>query len=174
LGCRKLQIKSLSNAKKNFFKVIWSDETKINRFESDGRSWYWTRDPTVQSENTVRQTVKHGGGSIMVWGCICKNGVGPLVLIDGIMRKEQYLKILQENLGGVIGKMGLAAEKCIFQQDNDPKHTSHLVKNWLLNQKFQTMKWPPQSPDMNPIENLWSHVKSQLAKYAAPPNGMME
>jgi len=58
--------------------------------------------------------VKHGGGSIMVWGCIHKNGVGPLVLIDGIMRKEQYLTILQQNLPEVVGQMGLSAEKCIF------------------------------------------------------------
>jgi len=71
--------------------------------------------------------VKHGGGSIMVWGCIHKNGVGPLVLIDGIMRKEQYLTILQQNLKEGIGNMGLADEKFILKQDNDPKHTSHLI-----------------------------------------------
>lgn len=110
----------------------------------------------------------------MVWGCIYKNGVGPLVLIEGIMRKEQYLNILQQNLPKVIQNMGIAPKKCIFQQDNDPKHTSILVKNWMEKQNFQSLKWPPQSPDMNPIENLWSYVKSQLAKYAVPPNGMME
>jgi len=49
-----------------------------------------------------------------------------------------------------------------------------LVQNWISKQKFQSMKWPPQSPDMNPIENLWSHVKSQLAKHATPPSGLME
>lgn len=110
----------------------------------------------------------------MVWGCISKDGVGPLLRIDGIMRKEQYLSILQQNLPDVVEKMGLAAEKVIFQQDNDPKHTAHLVKDWLKKQKFGVMTWPPQSPDMNPIENLWSHVKSQLAKYASPPKGVNE
>jgi len=64
--------KNFATMQENWTLADWSDETKINRFESDGRSWYWTRDPTVQSANKVRQTVKHGAGSIMVWGCICK------------------------------------------------------------------------------------------------------
>ncbi|KAL7725174.1 hypothetical protein ACLKA6_017330 [Drosophila palustris] len=42
--------------------VLWSDETKINRFDSDGRSLYWTRDPTIQTQSNVQQTIKHGGG----------------------------------------------------------------------------------------------------------------
>lgn len=91
--------------------VIWSDETKINRFQSDGRAWYWVKDPNAVQPHHIKQTVKHGGGSIMVWGCISKNGVGPLVRIDGIMRKEEYLAILQQNLPDVVESMGLAAEK---------------------------------------------------------------
>ena len=47
-------------------KVIWSDETKINRFCSDGRSWYWSHDNTSLQQNYVKQTIKHSGGSIMI------------------------------------------------------------------------------------------------------------
>lgn len=57
---------------KNFyvFKVIWSYETKINRFESDDRSRYWTGDLTIESARNVRQTIKNEGGLIMVRGII--------------------------------------------------------------------------------------------------------
>lgn len=151
------------------FKVIWSDETKINRFESDGKSWYWTRNPEEFHPNKVKQTMKHGGGNIMVWGCITRNGVGPLVKIEGIMKKEQYLDILQKNLPEAIRQTKIVEENVIFQQDGDPKHTAKVVKNWLNNQKFSSIKWPAQSPDLNPIENLWAYMKKKLANYSEPP-----
>ena len=59
-------------------KVIWSDETKINRFGSDGRLWCWKTRGEPLSERTTQFTVKHGGGSIMVWGCMTTEGVGEL------------------------------------------------------------------------------------------------
>ncbi|KAG1167300.1 hypothetical protein G6F71_009557 [Rhizopus microsporus] len=57
-------------------RVIWSDETKINRFNSDGRAWAWVRDGSSLQPKQVKQTVKHGGGSVMVWSAISVAGPG--------------------------------------------------------------------------------------------------
>lgn len=110
----------------------------------------------------------------MVWGCINQKGVGPLVKIDGKMRKEDYLKILEENLPVAIKKSGIRAQNIIFQNDNETKHTSKLVSKWLDNQKFEVLKWPPRSPDMNPIENFWSYLKRKLNTYDRAPTSMQE
>lgn len=50
----------------------------------------------------------------------------------------------------------------IFQQDNAPIHKAHQTMNYLNQQAFQTMKWPPSSPDMNPVEHLWAISKKEL------------
>jgi hypothetical protein len=50
--------------------IIFSDETKINKFDSDGRSWCWIGDGERVGPQHVHQTVKHGGGSVMIWGCM--------------------------------------------------------------------------------------------------------
>lgn len=66
-------------------------------------------------------------GSIMVWGCIIRNGVRHLVKIDVIMRKEQYFTILRRNLPGVIEKTSLSSETVVFAEDNDPKHAAKIA-----------------------------------------------
>jgi hypothetical protein len=104
----------------------------------------------AQSKCTV-PTVKHGGGNVKVWGCFAWNGVGSLVFVDGNMTGEMYKDILTQNLFQSSKKLQLGKDM-VFEHDNDPKHTSRVVKNWLDKERVERLIWPPFSPDMNPIE----------------------
>lgn len=74
-------------------------------------------------------TVKHGNGSVLVWGCFSLSRTGDLVKINGIMRKENYKLLLEQN--ALFSSLRLIGDNFVFTQDN-PKHTSLLCKNYLL------------------------------------------
>lgn len=155
-------------------RVIFSDETKINRFNSDGSSWCWFSDSNQLEDRTVKVTFKHGGGGIMVWGCMTSKGVGYLCKIEETMDQHLYKSILEDDLINTIEFYELEPQEVIFQHDNDPKHKSKSVQEWLSNQEFDVLPWPAQFPDLNPIEHLWSEVKRKLNKFETPPKGLLE
>ncbi len=147
--------------------VLWSDESKFNIFGSDGRIMVWRRPGEAFKTECLRATVKHGGGSVMVWGCMAANGVGNIEFIDGIMVKEVYEGILDRNLLSSAAKLGFnsAKRKFIFQHDNDPKHTAGLIKQFFTKKRIKKLDWPPYSPDLNPIEHLWSEIERKIRNY---------
>jgi hypothetical protein len=61
----------------NWGAVVFSDESKFNLFGSDGRQWCW-REPGQANNARYTKKLKHGGGNMMVWGCITRHGVGHL------------------------------------------------------------------------------------------------
>ena len=102
------------------------------------------------------------------------HGVGYAAKIDGRMDRDLYLQILKDELLNTIQYHSLNSSNIIFQQDNDLKHICKKVKEWLEEQKFRTMVWPAQSPDLNPIEHLWVHLKKKLAKHKTSFNEIHE
>lgn len=144
--------------------VIFTDESKFNIWGSDGQLRVWRRENEALKEKNLRATVKHGGGSVMVWGCMSAKGPGNLHFIEGIMDQNMYLDILKQNLKQSAEKFGLQGS-FKFYQDNDPKHKAQRVKQWLLYNCPKVLETPPQSPDLNVIENLWSHLKIAIRKH---------
>jgi transposase len=91
-------------------------------------------------------------------------GVGSLTFIDGLMDEWVNLGILKKKLKkSASGLKTPAVYK--FQQDNDPKHTTEVVKQWLLDKIHHQLKTPQQLPNLNPIEHFWSILKFRIRKH---------
>ncbi len=134
-------------------KVLFSDESKFCISFGNQGPRVWRKGGEAHSPSYMKSSVKFPQ-SVMIWGAMSSAGVGPLCFLKTNVTAPVYQEILEHFMLPSADQLFKDAD-FIFQQDLAPAHTAKSTKSWLNDHGVGVLDWPANSPDLNPIENLW-------------------
>ncbi|KAK3518727.1 hypothetical protein QTP70_009665 [Hemibagrus guttatus] len=154
-------------------KVAWSNVSCFLLHHTDGRVRVHRLPVAEMAPRCTLESSQADGGSVMIWTMFCWESLGPGIHVDVTLTPTTYLDIIAEHVHPFM-KMVFPDGSGFFQQDNAPCHTAKMVQEWFEDhdKEFKVLTWPPNSPDLNPIEHLWDALDTQVRSMKAPPRNL--
>ena len=146
--------------------ICWSDETMVKSHKNGdlvlfrvppGADWFTPSNESV--------------GKVMFWGCMTRHAIGPLVEVVGTNNATNYIATLKDYL---LPEFQVSEYPLVFQQDNATLHKTAAVNEFFRENAIPILDWPPQSPDLSPIENMWNIMKMKMKALRPRPRTSKE
>ncbi len=145
----------------NWNDVLFSDEKSFPLCKSTSQQWVQIPEGESPFQPEYMVHKKSHSEKVHMWACFAAGGVGEFKLFEQNMDKKIFKRILMKHLKSSATKL-FGDNHWWFYMDNDPKHTSGVIQNWLFHNGIQLIDVPPYSGDLNPMENLWSDMNRRV------------
>lgn len=139
--------------------VLWSDECHIY-LGPHGQQWVQRPIGAAFEPQYMTRSIPDPP-TLSFWGCMSGRGIGALQLYTGDLDAQQYTAILGTHLLSTARRLFLSGQWW-YQQDNPTVHTGRVASHWFAMHGIDLIDFPPRSPDLSPIENLWANLKRRV------------